>query len=102
MVEHITKEKLWAEIQEQQTPVNTGTPATDNSEDFPGPDEVAVDENEIDLARLRSALSSLDPDADDDRTWLAHRIGPLVNAAKARPDLEGDLFALAWNYSSGK
>ena len=44
----------------------------------------------------------VDPDEDDDRNWTVYRIGALAHAARKRPDLEGELFALAWQFSSGK
>lgn len=99
-----TKEDLWKEVEQTHgasTPKKIDVAAAGEHNEFPEPDAHARDE-EVDPARLRSALSSIDPDADNDRTWVAYRIGALANAAKTRPELDGELFALAWQFSSGK
>jgi hypothetical protein len=102
MMEEISKEELWAQVQNENATTATARLVADDGEEFPEPTEDGDEGDEIDLVRLRSALTFLDPDGDDDHTWLAHRLGALVNAAKTRPDLHDDLFALAWQYSSGK
>lgn len=97
-----SKEGLWAKVEG----LNGAT--APNSEDaadapqagaFPEPDDSAADL--IDIPRLKSALASLDPDCDE-RTWMAYRIGPLVNAAKQCPHLHDELYQLAWHFSNGK
>lgn len=96
------KEDLWKEVKENQganTPKNEVAAAAEHNH-FPPPD--AAQDEEVDTERLRSALRSIDPDADNDRTWIAYRIGPLANAAKRRPELASELFALAWKFSSGE
>jgi hypothetical protein len=100
-----SSDDLWKEVKGSQgvnTPEKNGADEAHHDNQFPEPDAAPAQDEEIDPIRLRSALAAIDPDADDDRTWLAYRVGPLANAAKARPDLEGVLFALAWEFSSGK
>lgn len=66
---------------------------------FPEPvDEASTS---LDMPRLRSALASLDPDCDE-RTWAYHRVAPLANAARDYPEQRGNLYELAWQFSSGK
>ena len=75
---------------------------TENEDEYPEPEESNEPGLEpIDFEELESALKSLSPDCAE-KTWVAYRIGPLANAAKAHPHLEQRLSALAVDWSSGK
>ena len=54
-----------------------------------------------DLARLASALATLDPDCDEE-TWKLRRLAPLALAAHDHPDLSITLYELALSWSSGE
>lgn len=85
------KDSLWAAVQKT---LPASTPSTPG--DFPPPVE------DLDLTRLASALASLDPDNEDEKTWAVYRIAPLANAARERPELHDLLYELACRYSSGQ
>jgi hypothetical protein len=93
---------LWKKVKELNgtaVPKNGGANGASQAVAFPEPEHSDVEP--IDVRKLKSALASLDPDCDE-RTWMAYRIGPLVNAAKQFPDLHDELYALGWHFSSGK
>ena len=95
----ISKEQLWAKVEETTSASATNEPTSSTAledADFLAPDPAPA----IDIPRLRSALASLDPDCDE-RTWVAYRIAPLANAALEHPDFRGQLYELAWQFSSG-
>jgi putative DNA primase/helicase len=54
----------------------------------------------LDLTRLKSALTGLDPDCDE-ATWKLRRIAPLARAAAEHPDKAAEIKDLAKNWSSG-
>lgn len=85
------KDSLWAAIQKT---LPASTPSTPG--DFPPPVE------NVDIPRLASALASLHPDDDDEKTWKFYRIAPLANAARQQPELHDLLYELACRYSSGQ
>jgi len=54
----------------------------------------------LNLARLTSALTLLDPDCGE-KTWSLRRLAPLAEAAGTCPELEEELYELARSWSSG-
>ena len=54
-----------------------------------------------DLVRLASALTTLDPDCDEE-TWKLRRLAPLALAAHDHPELSISLYELALSWSSGE
>lgn len=108
---NVSKETLWAGIEAAHdkraslggAAVQSGEPASDTAADsseaaaYPAP----VAAPALDIEELRSALQVLDPDCPE-KTWAAHRVGPLANAAREHPELGEQLFALAVEWSSGK
>lgn len=54
-----------------------------------------------DLAKLASALTTLEPDCDD-HEWKFARIAPLARAANAHPEMAADLKKLGQAWSSGE
>jgi len=71
---------------------SAATSKTTGNADVYGPPE---------LDKLASALTRLDPDCDEE-TWKLRRIAPLADAARNYPDYAGDLYELAWSWSSGE
>jgi hypothetical protein len=83
----------------QDLPAATASDGASSDDRFPPPGE-SDNEPPVDLPRLRAALACLDPDCDE-RTWMVYRIGALANTAQEYPDLRGQLYELAWQFSSG-
>jgi putative DNA primase/helicase len=54
-----------------------------------------------DLLKLSSALTTLDPDCDEE-TWKLKRIAPMATAAHNHPDSRAPLYELARSWSSGE
>lgn len=52
------------------------------------------------LQKLASALKVLDPDCDE-KTWTIYSIVPMINEARAHPELAMDIKRLARSWSSG-
>lgn len=55
----------------------------------------------VDMAKLRSALVTLDPDCNE-KTWKLARIAPLADAARNHPEHAKKLYELARQFSSGE
>jgi hypothetical protein len=94
---------LWDQVLEdhnKDTAVSSSGGGGSNDDPFPQPSD-PEDLPAVDIPRLRSALASLDPDCDE-KTWLAHRVGALANTAQEFPEYRGQLYELAWQFSSGK
>jgi hypothetical protein len=72
-----------------------------DADDFPAPSMEAQPEYELDLDRLKSALTVLPADCSE-YVWKFHRIAALANTAQEYPVLADDLFKLACDWSSGK
>ena len=53
------------------------------------------------VARLESALATLDPDCEEPE-WAMRRLAPLAEAAREHPELDDELYSLARAWSSGE
>lgn len=93
-----TKDSLWASI-ENSFPASAITTAVPVALAQP---EFLPEEEAPDLDRLASALASLNPDAEDQKTWRGRRIRALVNTAIKFPAYRDQLYALARDFSSGR